>query len=185
MLTELTQFIDLLVTSATGQRAEGARTPQQSGGLVPGHGHTLGQVDIRAALERHIGALPVNQTHQRPAEHPGTRRPVLAVSEHIERRGQQGVTGKDRLTDAEHRPRGGAMPTHHILIHDIVVQQREACCSPDGARTTRPDWSARPRCSPSPTWRSRSSRRLRDPLTEIRAAIQGERARRAVADQPR
>jgi hypothetical protein len=60
MLTELTQFIDLLVTSATGQRAEGARTPQQSGGLVPGHGHTLGQADIRAALEGHIGALPVH-----------------------------------------------------------------------------------------------------------------------------
>ena len=45
--------------------------------------------------------------------------------EDLDRGGQHRIAGEDRLTLAEHHPRGRPVPSFDVAIHDVVVQQRE------------------------------------------------------------
>ena len=50
--------------------------------------------------------------------------PAVPASD-LDGQGEQRVAGQDRGRHAEHRPRGRPVPAFHVVVHDVVVQQRE------------------------------------------------------------
>ena len=124
---ELGQAHGELGRGAHVHRADRAGAGHQRGRLVARHLDALGQGHVAALFEREVLALPGDQPLHRGGQ--AARRPQAArggvLEQQVVRQGEHRVAGQDRRADAEHGPRGRAVPPLGVPVHDVVVQQRE------------------------------------------------------------
>ena len=125
---EVFECADLGIAASAEHCADGGRLCQQRTGLVCLHGDAFVEGRGVAPVERNILCLASNHGRGRLDQTSGCGCAVgsaVIVEKYFECQCMHGVANNDAFADAEHIPHRCPMAPGAVVVHDVVVDQRE------------------------------------------------------------
>ena len=123
-------------------RAELARTTIRAPVLAARHRHALGERDVAERLEGEVVGLPLDHVRRRRRAERATARcapGARLLGEHLHGEGHQGVAGDDGRRRPERRPHRRPVAALAVVVHQVVVDQREVVHQLDRDRAGNAD----------------------------------------------